>query len=71
METAMTTLTNMITALQKLQLAGHGQKQVFYRRGSSGDCGELGSAFVSTEVNECGPFDLEPGEEYIVIYAGN
>lgn len=67
----MTTLTNLITELQKLQLTGHGQKQVFYRRGSSGDCGELSTPHISDEVNECGPFDLEPGEEYIAIYAGN
>lgn len=61
----------MIKNLQKLEQEGHGDKQVFYRHGSSGDCGQLSSAFIKSEVDECGPFDIEDGEEYVSIYAGN
>jgi hypothetical protein len=60
-----------IEHLQKLQAEGHGEKQVYYRRGSSGDCGELSYAHVTDRVDECGPFDLDVGEEYIQIYAGS
>lgn len=64
-------LNALIVQLQKLQHAGHGAKQVFYRHGASGDCGPLGSPRISDEVNECGPFDLKDGEQYVSIYAGN
>jgi hypothetical protein len=70
MEVTMT-LDNFIAQLVKLQQEGHGSKQVFYRHGASGDCGELSTAFVTDETDECGPFDIEDGEEYISIYAGN
>ena len=50
------TLTKFIENLQKLQAEGHGDKEVFYRQGASGDCG---------------PFDLDEGQEYVSIYAGN
>ncbi len=65
------TLTKFIENLQKLQAEGHGDKQVFYRHGASGDCGQLSSAYISDEVSECGPFDLDDGQEYVSIYAGN
>jgi hypothetical protein len=65
------TLTKFIENLQKLQAEGHGGKQVFYRHGASGDCGQLSSAYISDEVSECGPFDLDEGQEYVSIYAGN
>lgn len=65
------TLTKFIENLQKLQAEGHGDKQVFYRHGASGDCGQLSSACISDEVSECGPFDLDEGQEYVSIYAGN
>lgn len=66
------TLNNFIEQLQKLQAEGHGAKPVFYRHGASGACGPLSSARVSDEVDdECGPFDMDEGEEYISIYAGN
>jgi len=65
-------LSAFILQLQKLQEQGHGDKVVMYRRGSSGDCGELSWASVSSEIDEsCGPFDLDEGQEYISIYAGN
>lgn len=65
-------LNDFIAKLQQLQDEGHGDKQVFYRHGASGDCGPLGSAFVTDEVSdETGPFDLDDGEQYISIYAGN
>lgn len=66
-----TTLSALIAGLQKLEAEGHGDKQVFYRHGASGDCGLLGSAFVTDEVDECGPFDLEAGQQYVAIYVGN
>ena len=65
------TLDKFIEQLQKLQAQGHGDKIVFYRHGASGDCGELRSARISNEVSECGPFDLDDGQEYVSIYAGN
>lgn len=65
-------LNQFIEQLQKLQAEGHGDKQVFYRHGASGDCGQLSSARVTDEIDdECGPFDLNDGEQYISIYAGN
>jgi hypothetical protein len=65
-------LSKFIDQLVKLQSEGHGDKEVFYRHGASGDCGPLSSAFVTDEVSdECGPFDLADGQEYISIYAGN
>ena len=68
----MTTLNKFIADLQKLQAEGHGEKQVFYRHGASGDCGKLGSARVTGEVDaERGPFDLDDGEQYVSVYAGS
>jgi hypothetical protein len=64
-------LKDFIANLQKLEAEGHGDKEVFYRHGASGDCGELSSAFISDEVGDCGPFDLDEGQEYVSIYAGN
>lgn len=61
----------MSLELLKKQAEGHGDKEVFYRHGASGDCGPLGSARVTNEVEESGPFDLEEGEQYISIYVGN
>jgi len=66
------TLTDFINTLCSLEQAGHGEKEVFYRHGASGDCGLLSSAHVTNEVDPaCGPFDLYNGEEYVSIYAGN
>jgi hypothetical protein len=67
----MMTLNEFVNGLLKLQAEGHGDKQVFYRHGASGDCGELSSAHVTDKVDDCGPFYLEDGEQYISIYAGN
>ncbi len=64
-------LYDFIGKLMKLEEAGHGNLEVFYRHGASGDCGALSSAWVTDEVDSCGPFDLEDGEKYISIYAGN
>lgn len=67
----MTTLNHLILNLQKLQTEGHGDKVVKYTHGASGVCGSLGSAQVTTDNDEeLGPFDIEPGTEYISIYAG-
>ena len=66
------TLNKFIEQLVLLQSEGHGDKQVFYRHGSSGDCGLLSIACVTDEIDDCGPFDrIEDGESYISIYAGN
>ena len=64
-------LKDFIANLQELEAQGHGDLEVFYRHGASGDCGPLSSAFISDEVSECGPFDLDEGQEYVSIYAGN
>lgn len=64
-------LNAFIAQLQKLADEGHGDKEVFYRHGSSGDCGELSSAHITDRIEDTGPFDLAPGEHYVSIYAGN
>jgi hypothetical protein len=65
-------LKDFIANLQKLEAQGHGDLEVFYRHGASGDCGPLSSAFITDEVDgDCGPFDLEDGQLYVSIYAGN
>lgn len=65
-------LNDFIANLVKLQDQGHGDLQVFYRHGASGDCGLLSSARVTDEIDDqCGPFDLAGHEQYISIYAGN
>ena len=65
------TLSEFEAQLQKLINEGHGEKEVFYRHGASGDCGPLGSAYITDEVDDdTGPFDFG-GAEYVSIYAGN
>ena len=65
-------LNQFIAQLVELQNQGHGSKEVFYRHGASGDCGLLSSARVTDEIDDqCGPFDLDDGDQYISIYAGN
>lgn len=64
-------LKAFIAQLQKLDDEGHGDKEVFYRHGASGDCGELSSAQITDRVEDTGPFDLAPGEKYVSIYAGH
>ena len=64
------TLTKLIQQLTKLEEQGHGNKEVFYRHGASGDSGPVGSAHVAT-VNNDGPYDLDPGEQYVSMYVGN
>ena len=64
-------LEKFIGQLQKLVDEGHANKQVFYRHGASSDCGPVGSARITSEVDDCGPFDLDDGEEYVSIYVGN
>lgn len=65
-------LSQFIKNLQKLESEGHGDLEVFYRHGASGDCGQLASAHITDRVDECGPFDyIEEGEQYVSIYAGN
>ena len=63
-------LSDFIKQLQALEAAGHGDAPVYYRHGASGDCGPLRTAFVTTEVDDQGPFDMK-GAEYISVYAGN
>lgn len=62
-----------VAQLQALQMEGYGDRQVYYRMGSSGDCGKLGSARVvnANEDVEMFDFELDVGEEYIQIYAGS
>lgn len=64
-------LNLLIVKLQELQQAGHGTKEVFYRHSASGDAGPIGSPHVTNEVSDdTGPFDLDPGEEYVSISVG-
>lgn len=63
-------LIDLLSSLQALVDAGHGQLPVYYRHGASGDCGELSSPHVEQHVDECGPFDLD-GSSYISVYAGD
>lgn len=65
-------LNDFIANLVKLQEQGHGDLQVFYRHGASGDCGELRGAHVTDEIDDdTGPFDIAQHTNYISIYAGN
>ena len=64
-------LKDFTANLQKLVDEGHGDKQIFYRHGASGDCGPLSSAQITDRVEDTGPFDLEDGEKYVSVYAGN
>lgn len=68
------TLNDFIANLQKLQAEGHGDLEVFYRHGSSGDSGYLSNAFQEEidGTEEYGELcDMDVGEKYISIYAGN
>ncbi len=65
------TLNEIIKSFQQLAAQGHGEKQVFAVHGASGDVNELHTGHVTDYVGDCGPFDLEPGEEYISVYIGN
>ena len=67
-------LNEFIANLVKLQEQGHGDLEVFYHHGSSGDAGYLGHAFQEEidGTEDCGELcDMEVGEKYISIYAGN
>jgi hypothetical protein len=63
-------LSDFIRQLQKLEAEGHGEAEVFYRRVDR-YCGRLSSARATDEQDEQGPFDVEPGNTYISVYAGN
>lgn len=65
------TLTDFIMQLHAVADKGYGNAQVYYRHGASGDCGPLSGAYPTTQVDECGPFDLDKNETYISIYAGD
>lgn len=65
------TLDQFIEDLLELQKQGCGHMRVFYRMGSSGDCGALSYPSVSDHFDECGPFGIEEGYPYISVYAGN
>lgn len=59
----------LIKALQKISAEGHGDLDVIYRHGASGDCGEVGSPNVTNYLNECGPWDTDT--PYVSLYVGN
>lgn len=64
-------LSKFIEQLVELEKVGHGDKEVYYSHGSSGDCGPLENARVTNDLDpSTGPFDLEDGEYFIKIYAG-
>ncbi len=64
------TLSNFIKQLQGLEQDGHGELEVLYRHGASGDCGLLGTAHVTDRRDDQGPFDPEEGN-YVSVYAGS
>jgi len=62
-------LSELIKELQELQAQGNGDLDVLYRKGSSGDCGEISSVYISDRIDcECGPFDVPDGYLYITIH---
>ena len=65
------TLNQHIENVVRLRDAGHGEKQIFARHGTSGAVDEVGNAHLSNLVGESGPFDLQPGEAYVSLYIGN
>lgn len=69
----MKTLREVIDALIDLEQAdpANEKMKVFTVHGASGDTNEMGSPHITDDVGPCGPFDLEPGEQYISIYVGN
>ena len=70
----MKTLRQVIDALidlEQLDPANENMK-VFTVQGSSGDVNEVSTPRITDEISEeCGPFDLAPGERYVSIYVGN
>jgi hypothetical protein len=65
-------LSEFIKQLSALEAQGHGDLVVYYRHGSSGDCGRLSSArlaHVNVDGDEQGPFDVKG--HFIFVYAGN
>ena len=63
-------LKELIASMQ-LVLDKHGDLEVFYRHGASGDCGPVGSGIVTDRTDDQGPFDLEPKQKYFSLYVGN
>lgn len=47
---------------------GHGDKEVFYRHGASGDCGPVNGPRITDYVGDSGPFDVDG--EYVAISVG-
>jgi hypothetical protein len=44
---------------------------MFARHGASGDCNPVGTPYVTSHVDDQGPFDLGVSEEYVSIYIGS
>lgn len=65
------TLKEHAANVAKLLEEGHGDLAVFTRHGASGDCNDLGSMHITNRQDECGPFDIEPGSNYVSLYVGN
>lgn len=65
----MKTLSELIRDLQVLESAGHGGLPVFGVHSSSGATAEIGSAHVTDDVGESGPFDLDGGS-YVSVSMG-
>ena len=66
----MNSLLELREEIDKMIEQGHGDKKVFYRHSSSGDVGPVWSMHVTSNVDECGPFDLEDNEEYVSLTVG-
>jgi hypothetical protein len=65
------TVSGLLKYLEKIKAAGHGDIQIFYRHSASGDCGPIGTPYVTNRVDDFGPFDLEGGEVYLALSVGH
>jgi hypothetical protein len=61
-------LSDLISKLQALK-DKHGDLNVFYRHGASGDSGPVGTPHVTDRVDEQGPFDVEG--PYVALRVGH
>lgn len=66
-------LDELIKHLSELSMAGKGHLEVFACHGASGAVDPVGHPYLGKIVGneDCGPFDMEIGEEFIEIYTGN
>lgn len=64
------TVNELLERLEQLQSWGYGNTEIYYRHSSSGDCGTVNGAHITNTVDECGPFELDEGEDYVSLSVG-